>query len=117
MIQITLSKPLLFSFTECLWFLDRGYDDCLHEVSKKSIRKLIKAENALFLIEITESKDDLVITFLVGKPSEKESAIVLGFVKKWFDLGRDLTPLYQIKEGEKFFNTCLLYTSPSPRDA
>ena len=85
--------PKNFSFQECLWFLDRNYDDCLHEVRPDAVRKAIVVNNEPTLIEITESDNHLVITVLTGNNSEKA---IIEFVKDWFDYDRDMTSFYQL---------------------
>ena len=78
--------PKNFSFQECLWFLDRDYDDCLHEVRPNVVRKPIFIDNVPTLIEITENDNQLIINVLIGNFSEKE---IIEFVKDWFDFDRD----------------------------
>ncbi len=85
--------PNNFSFQECLWFLDRNYDDCLHEVRPDAVRKAIFINREPTLIEITESDNHLVINVLVGNNSQKE---VVEFVKDWFDYDRDMTIFYEL---------------------
>jgi DNA-3-methyladenine glycosylase II len=90
---ILIKKPENFSFQECLWFLDRNYDDCLHEVKEKSVRKLLQIEGMLTLIEIQEDEQNLVVEILVGIKNEQ---IIGDFVSQWFDLERDINPLYDL---------------------
>ena len=85
--------PINFSFQECLWFLDRNYDDCLHEVGQNLVRKLLSFEGIPTLIEIHEESNYLVINVLSGKNSENE---IIEFVKEWFDIDRDLTDFYHL---------------------
>ena len=85
--------PQNFSFQECLWFLDRNYDDCLHEVRPNAVRKAIFIQNEPTLIEITENDNHLIINVLIGNNSEKE---IIEFVKDWFDYDRDMTSFYQL---------------------
>ena len=85
--------PENFSFQECLWFLDRNYDDCLHEVRQDSVRKLLSINDIPTLIEIVEGDKFLIINVLEGKNSENE---IVEFVKEWFDIDRDLTDFYQL---------------------
>ncbi len=85
--------PNNFSFQECLWFLDRNYDDCLHEVRPDAVRKAIFINRKPTLIEITESDNHLVINVLVGNNSQKE---IVEFVKDWFDYDRDMTIFYEL---------------------
>ena len=85
--------PKNFSFQECLWFLDRNYDDCLHEVRPDAVRKAIFIDKIPTLIEITESDNQLIINVLVGNNSEKQ---IIEFVKDWFDYDRDLSSFYKL---------------------
>ena len=85
--------PQNFSFQECLWFLDRNYDDCLHEVRPDAVRKAIFINKIPTLIEITESDNQLIINVLVGNNSEKQ---IIESVKDWFDYDRDLSSFYKL---------------------
>ena len=85
--------PENFSFQECLWFLDRNYDDCLHEVRADSVRKLLLIDSIPTLIEIYEEDKFLITKVLTGKISKNE---IVTFVKEWFDIDRDLTDFYQL---------------------
>jgi DNA-3-methyladenine glycosylase II len=85
--------PKNFSFQECLWFLDRNYDDCLHEVLPNSVRKAIFIQEEPTLIEIREDDNSLIINILVGNNSENE---IIEFVKDWFDYDRDMTSFYKL---------------------
>ena len=85
--------PQNFSFQECLWFLDRNYDDCLHEVSQDFVRKLLLIDDIPTLIEISEFDNFLIIKVLEGKLSENQ---IVDFVKEWFDIERDLMDFYRL---------------------
>lgn len=85
--------PHNFSFQECLWFLDRNYDECLHEVRQESVRKLLSIDNISTLVEILEEDNFLIIKVLTGESPENE---IIEFVKNWFDIDRDLTDFYQL---------------------
>jgi len=102
--KIKLKKPQYFNFSECLWFLDRDYDDCLHRVDDRSVKKLLRIDENQFLIEVSDSKEELIISLLRGNPSDSEKEIIAGFVSDWFDLERDISPFYKIREGEELFN-------------
>ena len=91
--SIILPQPINFSFQECLWFLDRNYDDCLHEVGENRLRKLLKTEGGLCLIEVTEKDNSLLIKILQGNFHEK---VVIDFVKEWMDFERDIQPFYDL---------------------
>lgn len=93
MSSFSIPKPPYFNFQEICWFLDRGYDDCLHQVSDTSIRKLLRIENELVLIQISETTADLRIEVLNCQKNVK--AQVTAFVRDWFDLDRDLDAFYE----------------------
>ena len=90
---ILLPVPPQFSFQECLWFLDRNYDDCLHEVRENSVLKLLSIDEKPTLIEIKQLDEYLQIEVILG---EIDEAKICHFVREWFDLERDLMPFYQL---------------------
>ncbi len=98
--MISIPTPSNFSFAECLWFLDRNYDDCLHSVEDKFVRKVIADDENIALIEIGEFDNRLTINILKGNISEKRAA---DFVKEWFDLERDVIPFYNKLNKDKDF--------------
>ncbi|PWK28664.1 DNA-3-methyladenine glycosylase II [Arcicella aurantiaca] len=100
---MTFSIPIPpnFSFQECLWFLDRNYDDCLHEIRESSVRKLILVQAIPILIDISEKEQNLIITILEGNPQQQ---IVIDFVKEWFDIERDLTDFYHLLHQDSDLN-------------
>ena len=87
----TIPLPDHFSFKECLWFLDRGFDDCLHKVRDGSVTKLLRIGSQRHsLLRITENGVALEVEVLTGGAGKDE---VADFVTEWLDLGRDITPL------------------------
>ena len=92
--MIKISKPALFSFQECLWFLNRNYDDCLYKVTDDSVRKLIQLEKEIVLFEVKEAGNYLTVEVLNNtNPNE---ALLANYVEEWFDLKADLTDFYQL---------------------
>lgn len=85
--------PKNFSFQECLWFLNRNYDDCLHEISPNSVRKALLINIDPTLIEITAIGNQLIINTLIGNPPKNK---IIEFIKEWFDYDRDMTPFYAL---------------------
>ncbi|MES2797411.1 MAG: DNA-3-methyladenine glycosylase [Bacteroidota bacterium] len=98
--MISFPTPPNFSFAECLWFLDRNYDDCLHAVEGNVVRKVLTDDENIALIEIAESANHLTINILKGYISDK---FVKDFVAEWFDLERDIIPFYKKIENDKEF--------------
>jgi DNA-3-methyladenine glycosylase II len=102
---LKIKKPEHFSFKECLWFLDRGLDDCMHTVLSDSVLKLIKLEGEPILIEVSEEGDNLMITILKGKVKHENT--VINYVGEWFDLERDLDSFYKLLKKDKDFGLLL----------
>jgi len=95
---LTIPKPPLFSFQECLWFLNRNYDDCLYEVKADSVIKLIKLGAEIVLFEVKEAGDYLIINILNN--TNPDEAKLTHYVKEWFDLKADLTNFYPLLQAE-----------------
>lgn len=87
-----IPTPAHFSWTECLWFLDRNFDDCSHAVSQNKVRKVIENDEKLVLIEISYAPNELNITTLVGQENIEK---IKAFVTDWFDLNTDLKAFYE----------------------
>lgn len=85
-----------FSFSECLWFLHRNFDDCLHKIGPDHVRKAILVNGTPVLFELREG---LEIKLLNGK-KEHEKAVA-AFVHEWLDLKRDLSPFYELLAGHE----------------
>ena len=99
---ILLKKPPLFSFEECLWFLDRRYDECMYRVYKTEVVKALLIEGSPFLFSVSQNEDELIVSILQGKPNKKQFASITDYVTDWFDLNTNLTPFYkQLKSNKK----------------
>ncbi len=92
---IHLPKPNIFSYSECLNFLDRGYDDCLYTIDNNRVLKPLEIEENRILIQVSNSEDTLEVEQLSGKASERTMEKAANYVTEWFDLNRDLEPFYQ----------------------
>ena len=96
--MIKIPKARLFTFRECLWFLNRNYDDCLYEVTDDAVRKLIQLEKEIVLFEVKETANYLIVEVLNNaNPDEIQLA---DYVKEWFDLKSDLTDSYSLLQKE-----------------
>ena len=91
-----IPKPSLFSFEECLWFLNRNYDDCLHVIEPGKLSKAIciKEQNIGFSLEANESH--LILTMESGNGSPALQQALQQYIIEWFDLERDISPFYQL---------------------
>lgn len=91
-----LKKPDIFNFKESLWFLDRGFDDCLHEVDKNSVTKAISYNDQILLFNISEHDDQLILKWINDSGSIDGLEIIKNFTSVWLDLERNLTEFYRL---------------------
>lgn len=91
---ILIPAPALFSFQECLWFLNRNYDDCLHLVTENEVFKAIEMPYGDVLFRVSEQGNFLKIDVLEGPSDPGCRDFLTAYVSDWFDLDRDLLPFY-----------------------
>jgi len=91
---ILIPTPPVFSFQECLWFLNRNYDDCLHLVTENAVLKAIATPFGDVLFRVSEQGNFLKIEVLAGASSSACSDFLTAYVNEWFDMDRDLAPFY-----------------------
>jgi DNA-3-methyladenine glycosylase II len=90
-----------FSEKECLWFLNRGFDDCIYRVFTDKIRRAFKFEDELTLVDIIPMPDKICLAWLTGIPSKKCETYVSDFLGGWFDLDIDLGAFYRLLNANK----------------
>jgi len=98
---VPIPQPELFSWTECLWFLNRGFDDCMYKISGNTIRRAFDVDGEKILVEISHTGNELMLEYLTGEPSSKAAKHIDKFVTDWFDLDTDLAPFYQLLAGHQ----------------
>jgi DNA-3-methyladenine glycosylase II len=98
-IRINIENP--FSWKECLWFLDRGFDDCMYVVTNDKVYRAFHINGEQHLISISFSESSLFISWLVGEPNENSEIYVSQFITDWFDLYTDLAPFYDCLSDQK----------------
>lgn len=96
---IELNAPGQFSFRECLWFLDRNLDDCMHTVTGNSVLKAIRTKSGPVLFSVTGNDDRICIRILKGP--RNAATEVTDYVRRWFDLDRDLSKFYELLEADE----------------
>lgn len=91
-----IRKPDLFSFEECLWFLNRNYDDCLHHIESGKLSKAIciNGENIAFTLQADEQH--LLVQLTHGGQDKLPEPALIQYITEWFDLERDITPFYTL---------------------
>jgi len=93
--------PSLFSFAECRWYLDRGYDDCLHRFTDGAVWKALEIDGKAIVFRIEGTDAGLEVTLLHQKRTADIQQAITLFIKDWFDLDRDLKPFYALLQKEK----------------
>ncbi|WP_276485025.1 DNA-3-methyladenine glycosylase family protein [Paraflavitalea pollutisoli] len=94
--RILIPRPNLFSFDECLWFLNRNYDDCLHVIEPGKIHKAIciNGQNIAFTLQADERH--LLLHLGDQQLSPQQEQALERYISDWFDLDRDITPFYKL---------------------
>lgn len=95
--QISVSPN--FSFKECRWFLDRNYDDCLYTVTDSSVIRPLSIDGEQVLFEVTEKNEGIQVEVISGPKRHQEA--VVGFVKDWLDVDRDISGFYELLSGHQ----------------
>jgi DNA-3-methyladenine glycosylase II len=128
---IHLPFPSDFSWQECLWFLDRGYDDCMHRIDGTTLWKAQWiGEQPLLLkmgpdtrepsaqkqepraqeldaraLEPSESFARGLTIEVPGKQlSQDQSVEVANWIKEWLDMDRLIEPFYQRLKASPFLS-------------
>ncbi|PWT72568.1 MAG: DNA repair protein [Bacteroidetes bacterium] len=91
-----ISKPTLFSFRECLWFLDRNYDECLHKISNSRVTKAIQFNNKPLVFSLADKDQDILIQIEEGHATPSMMEELRSWVQDWLDIQRDIRPFYQM---------------------
>jgi DNA-3-methyladenine glycosylase II len=94
MTTLLIPKPPLFSFTECLWFLNRSYDDCMYRLTENSVAKAVEIDGQQLVINVTTDDNNLIVKVESGLLNDE--LLLLAYINEWFDVQRDLTPFYQL---------------------
>ncbi|GAB3163728.1 DNA-3-methyladenine glycosylase family protein [Telluribacter humicola] len=91
--------PPLFSFQECLWFLDRNYDDIMHRILPDAVIKPIRIAGQPVLVKISQVDSNLHIEVLRGTITDE--AALIQYVRDLFDLDTDLAPFYKLLRSDQ----------------
>jgi len=93
---IEIDVPKEFSFEQCLVYLNRSDNECLHKIKEGEFYKLIKIEDINVLIIISTGIKKLRITFVNKVTAKWLRAQVAKYAWDMFDLGTDLTDFYKL---------------------
>lgn len=93
---IEIVAPKEFNFTECLVYLNRSNNECLHQVRNGYLYKYIKIEENDLLLKIGDTGAHLRVAFVNGVPPKWVRAQAAKYVWDLFDLQTDLLPFYEL---------------------
>jgi DNA-3-methyladenine glycosylase II len=85
-----------FSFKECLWYLDRNLDECLHIINGSELQKAIVINDQPVLLNICSSDHSIIAEILNGDFSDETKSAISDYIIDWFDLDRNLEPFYKL---------------------
>lgn len=98
---LLIAKPALFSFDECLWFLNRNYDDCLHHIAPGSLSKAICINGENIAFSLRDQDRHLALDLIHGGRDAARQDALVQYIIEWFDLERDIAPFYQLLQKNK----------------
>jgi DNA-3-methyladenine glycosylase II len=101
---IELELPNEFSFRECLVYLNRSDNECLHKVNGDGLYKLLKYEDSYVLFKVDVYNKKMRITFLNTIPTKRVKTLVAGYISDVFDLSTDLSLFYELAKDDKILD-------------
>jgi len=100
---IPIKQP--FSWKECLWYLDRGFKDCLHVIDGVMVRKLVLFNGNPVVFKVTYNNE--IMVEILHNPQSEEHSLVRKYVESWFDLSRDLGEFIKLAAKDKLLSPLL----------
>ena len=98
--KVLIPIPALFSFEECLWFLNRNYDDCLHIIKGDTIFKALEIGEEMLLVSIKEHVGFLELDIIQGEPTQENKSYLVDYVREWFDMDTNIQPFYDLLKAD-----------------
>jgi len=105
--------PKHFSFNETLSFLDRGFDECLYNLTDNSVSRLIQLSDGKGILKIYQNGEHLEIELQKSNISEYNLQEVENYVTEWFDLNRNIEPFYKLLENHPILSNLAIDYSGS----
>jgi DNA-3-methyladenine glycosylase II len=100
-VKIIIETPKEFSFKLCLQFLQRSPNEVLHQVRDEKVYKLLRLNDEVMLMKLSEEASGMRLEFINGTPSATARRLAVNYVSAWFDLGTDLRPFYELAKTDK----------------
>ena len=93
---LSIPIPPDFSFGECLWFLDRDFDDCMLKVDRDGLTKALLLNERVVLLNIKADAEQLLVSVLQGDLANNDELVLKKYIADWFDIVLDLSPFYTL---------------------
>jgi DNA-3-methyladenine glycosylase II len=93
---ISIPKPGLFSFEECLWFLNRNYDECLHQINGNSITKAVTLDGEALVFTMSAEGKNISVKIETPNASSGIQSKLKAFIIDWLDMERNVAPFYRL---------------------
>jgi DNA-3-methyladenine glycosylase II len=98
--ELLVEVPEIFNFSECLKFLDRNRNECLHKVDGDCWMKLVELDQQLVLMVVSMSAGYLKVHTPELILSDSQQSSLLLYVSEVFELNTDLQPFYDQMKGD-----------------
>lgn len=95
--SLNIPLPNHFNYEECLWYLDRGMDECLYSIEDNAVRKVIALDDQKALVHIQKNGAFLQVKQLSGQLNDDK---LRANIIAWFDLERDLDGFYKMASSD-----------------
>lgn len=99
-ISIAIPYPNSFDFNQCLYYLDRGYDECLYATQADKLTSAIEIGGNICLFTLSQRGSSLHLQINRGQRTPRLDQALSEHITNWFDLGRDLTAFYELLQAE-----------------
>lgn len=105
--KILINLPPDFNMEVNLGYLGRNNNECMYQIENRTITRVIDTSTTHRLVQIHVNKfNQMVVLFLDSMPvTPAEQTEVIRFIRKWFDLDRDLTPFYNMAKADPLLKT------------
>jgi DNA-3-methyladenine glycosylase II len=89
-----------FDFRQCLIFLGRSPQECLHSIAGPLFYKAVRLNGERLLLKISSDNQTIRIEYPFHTPAKITRAEIAKFGWEFFDLGRDLSGFYQMGQAD-----------------
>ena len=99
--HVEVVTPKEFSFHQCLVFLNRSENECVHEVCENALFKLVKLNEECILIKVTcNDNNNIIIEFPDGEADREIRVLAAEYLWDLFDFHRDLSLFYEAVQND-----------------